>query len=251
MSLTLAPLRGVPLIGLGEPLGGHLHAALARLEPAVAPGDLLVVAQKVVSKSEGRLVALETVVPGAAARDVARRVGKDPRLVELVLGESRRVVRAAPGVLIVETRTGLVCANAGIDFSNVPGDDVVALLPADPDASAAALSTELSARLGFDMPVVIADSHGRPWRLGTVGVAIGAAGVQAVDDYRGNADLYGRTLQATIVGRIDALAAAATLVMGEAAEGIPGVRVRGAVWTADPVGGAARARRDPLTDLFR
>jgi coenzyme F420-0:L-glutamate ligase/coenzyme F420-1:gamma-L-glutamate ligase len=235
----------------GDPLPALLGAALARLPTPTAPGDVLVVAQKVVSIAAGRLVDLRSVRPGAAAERVAAQVGKDPRLVEVILGESRRVVRAAPGVLIVETRSGLVCANAGVDHSNVPGDDTVALLPAEPDAAAAALHAALAADLGFPLPVLISDSHGRPWRLGTVGVAIGAAGVRPVDDLRGTTDLYGRALQTTTVGRIDALAAAATLVMGEGAEGTPAVRIRGARWTRGGTAGAAQAQREPYADLFR
>jgi coenzyme F420-0:L-glutamate ligase/coenzyme F420-1:gamma-L-glutamate ligase len=154
-------------------------------------------------------------------------------------------------VLIVETRAGLICANAGVDASNVPGDDVVALLPVDADASAARLRSALTARLGVPMPVIVSDSHGRPWRLGAVGVAIGVAGIEAVADLRGRPDLYGRPLRVSTVGTIDALASAAELVMGEGDEGVPAARIRGARWAASEEAAVSHALRPPELDLFR
>jgi coenzyme F420-0:L-glutamate ligase/coenzyme F420-1:gamma-L-glutamate ligase len=234
----------------GDDLGALLVAGLQALGLDPRSEDVLVVAQKVVSKAEGREIALDSVTAGAAAEELAARVGKDPRLVEIVMGESRRVVRAAPGVLVVETNHGFVCANAGVDHSNTPAGTVLRL-PVDPDASAAGLREAIEAATGARPAVVIADSHGRAWRLGTVGVAIGAAGVDPLWDLRGERDLYGRELEATVTGRIDELAAAATMAMGEAAEGTPAALVRGAVFSRKRPDGAAALRRPPDQDLFR
>jgi coenzyme F420-0:L-glutamate ligase/coenzyme F420-1:gamma-L-glutamate ligase len=218
---------------------------------AWADGDVLVLAQKVVSKAEGRLVDLVGVIPSAEAERLAAIVDKDPRLVAVILSESRAVLRAALGVLVVETHHGFVCANAGVDRSNVgPEGDVVVLLPADPDASAARLLAALDATTGVRGAVIINDSHGRAWREGTVGVAIGAAGIQALADLRGQPDLFGRPLEVTRVGLVDELAAAASLVMGQAADGIPAVLVRGAVFESGP-GGARAIQRPVERDLFR
>ena len=249
--VVLHPIRGLPLVRPGDDLAELLAASLAADDLSLADGDVLVVAQKVVSKAEGRLVRLADVTPSAAAVDLAARVGKDPRLVEVILGESRAVLRAVPGVLIVETRLGFICANAGVDHSNVAGDEEwVALLPADPDASAATVRAALRRRSGAEVAVLINDSHGRPWREGAVGVAIGAAGIAAVADLRGRLDLYGRPLRATTVGTIDELAAAASLVMGQADEAVPAVLVRGVAFATDD-GGARAVQRAAGRDLFR
>ena len=226
--LVLTPLTGIPFIRRGDDLGAVLLRALKRARLALEDGDVLVVAQKVVSRAEGRLVDLRTVTPSAEAQALAAKVEKDPRLVELILQESNAVLRAVPGVLIVEHKRGFVCANAGIDHSNVCGDDeCVLLLPEDPDRSAEALRRDLEEASGKRVGVIISDSHGRAWRLGTVGVAIGLSGVPGLVDLRGRDDMVGRTLRATDVGAADALAAAATLVMGEASEGVPAVHARG------------------------
>jgi coenzyme F420-0:L-glutamate ligase/coenzyme F420-1:gamma-L-glutamate ligase len=204
---------------------------------------VLAVAQKIVSKAEGRSIALASVEPSAAARELAEQTGKDARLVELILSESERVVRARPNLIIVKHRLGFVMANAGIDQSNIGADGHALLLPRDPDGSAAALA----ARLG--LPVVITDSFGRAWRRGTVGVAIGAAGLPALRDLRGQPDLFGRTLMVSITGFADEIAAAAGLVMGQGAEGQPAVLVRGLSWSgaANP---ASELLRPAQEDLF-
>jgi coenzyme F420-0:L-glutamate ligase/coenzyme F420-1:gamma-L-glutamate ligase len=211
---------------------------------APEPGDVLAIAQKIVSKAEGRSIALASVAPSQAARDLAAQTGKDARLVELILSESERVVRARPNLIIVKHRLGFVMANAGIDQSNVGEDGHALLLPRDPDASAAALA----ARLG--LPVVITDSFGRAWRRGTVGVAIGAAGLPALQDLRGRPDLFGRTLMVSITGFADEIAAAAGLVMGQGAEGIPAVLLRGLAWSG-AVNPAAELLRPAQEDLFQ
>jgi coenzyme F420-0:L-glutamate ligase/coenzyme F420-1:gamma-L-glutamate ligase len=217
---------------------------MARAGLAPEPGDVLAIAQKIVSKAEGRSIALASVAPSQAARDLAAQTGKDARLVELILSESERVVRARPNLIIVKHRLGFVMANAGIDQSNVGEDGHALLLPRDPDASAAALA----ARLG--LPVVITDSFGRAWRRGTVGVAIGAAGLPALQDLRGRPDLFGRTLMVSITGFADEIAAAAGLVMGQGAEGIPAVLLRGLAWSG-AVNPAAELLRPAQEDLFQ
>ena len=201
--LQLFALPGLPMVQAGDDLAAQLSAAMARAGLAPEPGDVLAIAQKIVSKAEGRSIALASVAPSQAARDLAAQTGKDARLVELILSESERVVRARPNLIIVKHRLGFVMANAGIDQSNVGEDGHALLLPRDPDASAAALA----ARLG--LPVVITDSFGRAWRRGTVGVAIGAAGLPALQDLRGRPDLFGRTLMVSITGFADEIAAAA------------------------------------------
>ncbi len=210
------------------------------------PDDVVVVAQKVVSKAEGREVVLASVTPSARAEELARETGKDARVVELILQESTRVVRARPNLIIVQHRLGHTMANAGIDQSNVAaeGEERALLLPVDPDASAAALS----ARLGC--PVVISDSFGRAWRRGTVGVAIGCAGLPALVDLRGQPDLFGRELHVTLTGFADEIAAAAGLLMGQAAEGQPVVILRGLTWSA-PDCPATELVRPAQEDLFR
>ncbi len=226
--LTLTPLPGVPFVRRGDDLAALILRGLRRARLALQDGDVLVVAQKVVSRAEGRLVDLRTITPSAEARALAAKVEKDPRLVELILRESNAVLRAVPGVLIVEHKRGFVCANAGIDHSNVCGDDeCVLLLPEDPDRSAAALRRRLEEVSGKRLGVIVNDSHGRAWRLGTMGVAIGISGVPALVDLRGRRDLVGRELRATQIGAADELAAAASLVMGQADEGTPVVHVRG------------------------
>lgn len=247
----LLPLAALPRVQPGDDLAALILAALGAAGLRAADGDVFVVAQKVVSKAEGRLVDLRTVTPGAWAARLGTIVQKDPRLVQVILDESRRVLRTVPGVLIVETRQGFVCANAGVDHSNVGADeDVVALLPADPDASARRLRDAMAAATGARLAVVINDSHGRPWREGAVGVAIGAAGVAAVADLRGRPDLFGRTLRVTTVGLADELAAAASLVMGQGDEGVAVVVVRGRQFGADDAG-ARVLQRPAERDLFR
>jgi coenzyme F420-0:L-glutamate ligase/coenzyme F420-1:gamma-L-glutamate ligase len=236
--LLLTALEGLPEIRPGDDLPG----LLATRVPA-GPG-VLVVAQKIVSKAEGRLVALAKVVPGARALELAREIGKDPRHVQLVLDESRRVVRVGPGVLITETHHGLICANSGVDLSNAPEDDLAVLLPLDPDASARAILARLGPRRG----VIVSDTFGRPWREGLVDVAIGVAGLAPLIDARGQTDRRGRELQVTVMARADQLAAAAGMLMDKAA-GIPAVWIEGLEPEGD--GGLAPLLRDPSRDLFR
>ncbi len=222
-----------------------------RLRPRA--GDVIVVAQKIVSKAEGRTVDVATVTPSPAAEKLAAEIGKDPRLVEIVLSESRRVVRSRPNLMIVEHRLGFVMANAGVDQSNVaPADGIqrALLLPVDPDASAEALRVKLSARFDVPLAVIISDSFGRAWRRGTVGVAIGAAGLPSLIDLRGQPDLFGRTLEVSIIGFADEIAAAASLLQGQAAEARPVVLVRGLDWSA-PDAPARELLRPDSEDLFR
>lgn len=244
---------GLPMVEPGDDLAGLILAGLAACGEDLLSGDILVVAQKIVSKAEGRRVALSAVVPSDRAIELAEETGKDARLVELVLRESSRVVRARRDLLIVEHRLGFVVANAGIDQSNVAAEASeghALLLPVDPDASAAELGRRLQAKTGASVGVVIADSFGRPWRLGTVGVALGAAGLPALIDRRGETDLFGRTLHATVIAVADHVAAAATLLMGEASEGLPVAIVRG-LYLGGPHAPASHLLRPPQEDVFR
>lgn len=248
--LVIDALPGIPRIQPGDDLCRLLAEALARLEQPASDDDVLVVAQKVVSRAENRFRHLADIAPSARARHLATRCDKDARLVELILSESRSVLRCAPGVLIVEHRLGHCMANAGIDRSNVAGDDdLVLLLPEDPDGWCQRTRDRLRELSGVTLGVVVSDSFGRPWRLGTCGVAIGAAGVPALLDVRGRRDLDGRTLEATQIGIADELAAAASLLMGQAAEGVPACLLRGL-----PERGTGKARdllRAAEHDLFR
>jgi len=250
--LRLIALADFPQVASGDDVAALSAAALARGGLQLRSGDVLVFAQKVISKAEGRRVDLATVAPGAKALELAHTVQKDPRLVELVLRESRRVVRAAKDVLIVEHRLGLIMANAGIDQSNVadPGSGEFALLlPEDPDASAVRLRERLGTLTGCEPGVVISDSFGRPWRVGTVGVAIGCAGFAATLDLRGQSDLFGRPLRVTVVGHADEIASAASLLMGQGNEARPVVLVRGLALRA-PHQPAAALIRPSQQDLF-
>jgi coenzyme F420-0:L-glutamate ligase/coenzyme F420-1:gamma-L-glutamate ligase len=236
MTLTLTPLLGIPLVQPGDDLAQLILAGLERTALILQDADILVLAQKIVSKTEGCLVNLATVQPSPRACLLAEQTDKDPRLVELNLRESAKVLRIRPGTMIVEHRLGFICANAGIDHSNVAGEgdeqaEWVLLLPQDPDASARALRQKLEESSGAHLGVMIIDSHGRAWRLGTVGVAIGLAGVPGVVDLRGQADLFDYKLRITEVGAADELAAAASLVMGQAGERTPVVHVRGFPYT--------------------
>ena len=220
------------------------------MEPVA--GDVVAVAQKAVSKAEGRVRELDDVAPGPEARRLAERLGKDPRLVELILSESRAVVRAERDLLIVETRSGWICANAGIDASNMPGTDRVTLLPEDADASARHIRAQLGAAAGVRPGVVISDSFGRPWRLGQVDVAIGCAGMAPLDDWRGRTDHEGRELDATVIAIADQVAAAADLVRGKDT-GVPACLVRGLerFVSAEDGPGARAIQRPEAEDLFR
>jgi coenzyme F420-0:L-glutamate ligase / coenzyme F420-1:gamma-L-glutamate ligase len=254
LPLTLAGIRGLPEFTPGTDLAARLIAALATMPPAPLERDVLVVAQKIVSKAEGRLVDLASVVPGARAQELAAITRKDARLVEVILSESTEVVRATVNVLIVRHRLGFVLANAGVDRSNVlsaAAREPVLLLPRDPDASAAALRRALQHHFGAAPGVIISDSFGRPWRMGVVNVALGAAGITALLNRRGEPDRSGRPLEATDVAIADALAAAAGLVMGEAAEGIPAVLIRGLQIGTAAHSDARSLIRPVAEDLFR
>lgn len=227
--ITLTAVPHIPHVQPGDNLAELILRAIVEAQIELADGDVLAIAQKIVSKAEGRLMRLADVQPGKRASKVAAQTDKDPRVVELILQESEEISRMRQGVLIVRHRLGFTSANAGIDRSNVAqsgGDETVLLLPLDPDASAAELRDEIMARLGVQVGVVITDSHGRPFRMGTVGVAIGVAGIPALWDRRGEPDLYGYQLQHTDIGVADEIAAAAGLLMGQAAEGMPVVLVR-------------------------
>lgn len=251
-SLSLLALPGLPLIHPGDDLADLIVAALGRT-PNAAPlidGDVLVVTSKIVSKAEGRWIDLRTISPSAEAERLAAITLKDPRMVELVLRESTEVSRAAPNVLVVRHRLGFVSANAGIDQSNVDGSEHRALLlPLDPDGSAAALRERLHTLTDAHVGVIISDSHGRAWRIGNIGVAIGVAGLPAVRDLRGTPDLFRRTLKISIQGYADMIASAAALLTGEGGEGLPVVLVRGL--TAEGQGHASDIYRPPEGDLYR
>jgi coenzyme F420-0:L-glutamate ligase/coenzyme F420-1:gamma-L-glutamate ligase len=252
-SLEVIALTGLPLIKAGDDLVELIASSLKRNGVEPRARDVLVVAQKIVSKAEGRMVDLATIKPSPQAIALAADVDKDPRLVETILSESVRVVRARRNVLIVEHRLGFIMANAGVDQSNVgPGDGAsrVLLLPENPDLSAQLLRRGLAAATGIDLAVVINDSFGRAWRQGTAGVAIGVAGLPGLIDLRGRPDLFGRTLEASIIGFADEVAAAASLVMGQADEASPVVLIRGLRWSA-PESTAASIIRSPNEDLFR
>lgn len=251
--LTLVALPGIPEVARGADLAGLLIAAVERAGRALEPGDVMVIAQKIVSKAEGRTVRLAGVTPSARALELAGVVAKDPRLVELMLCESREVMRARPGVLIVEHRLGFVLASAGIDQSNVAaahGEEIVLLLPENPDASARRIQQDLFAACGVETGVIINDSFGRAWRNGVTGVAIGVAGVPALVDLRGHPDREGRPMRVTQVAAADELAAAASLIMGQSDEGYPAVLARGFPY-ARRAGSIDELIRPHAEDLFR
>ncbi|MCB9928977.1 MAG: coenzyme F420-0:L-glutamate ligase [Alphaproteobacteria bacterium] len=250
-TLTYHTLAGFPRVQPGDDLARQIADCLAANRLALQPGDVVALAQKVVSKAEGRYRRLDAVTPGAAAEDWARRTGKDPRLVQVTLDESNHVLRYRDNLLVVEQRLGMVMANAGIDQSNIDGaGDQVLLLPEDPDRSAEALAGALERLTGTRPAVLITDSVGRAWRIGTCGIAIGCAGIRAVNDIRGQADMMGRELKVSIVGHADQLAAAACVAMGEGAEGTPAVLIRGLSAEPAPLPAAALVR-PALDDMFR
>jgi coenzyme F420-0:L-glutamate ligase / coenzyme F420-1:gamma-L-glutamate ligase len=246
--IELISIPGLPEIRAGDDLAGVIFAGARKARIDFQNTDIVVVAQKVVSKAEGRVARLSTVEPSEGAIQLAAKGGRDPRLVEVILRESRRIVREHP-VLIVETHHGFVCANAGVDHSNVPGDDVVTLLPTDPDRSARLLGESLKRLSRKRVAVVISDTFGRPWRLGLTNIAVGAAGIPVLLDLRGSRDRNSKPLQATILAIADDLAAAAGLVMGKR-EGLPAVIIRGYKYRSaqEP---AAKIIRPAREDLFR
>jgi coenzyme F420-0:L-glutamate ligase/coenzyme F420-1:gamma-L-glutamate ligase len=251
--LELIALEGIPLIETGDDLAGIALDALARMELLLEDRDVLVVAQKIVSKSEGRMIRLDGIVPSPRARELARVTEKDARLVEIILRESREVLRVRAGVIVVEDVRGLVLANAGVDASNVSADGdnaSVLLLPDNPDASAARLREAFHTHTTRDVGVVINDSIGRAWRNGTIGTAIGVSGLPGLLDLRGTPDLFGRALRTTDLGLADEVASAASLVMGQAGEGRPIVLARGVPYTRRD-GSGRELLRDKTLDFFR
>ena len=251
-SISIIPLTGIPLIKPGDDLPRILGDAIERLADNLQSSDVLVIAQKIVSKAEGRYVDLDHVTPSPYAIEIAQQCRKDPRLIEVILAESQAVVRVRPDLIITRHRLGFVSANAGVDRSNVAPDGIerVLLLPIDPDRSAAHIRSALRDRFGVDIGVIIADSHGRPHRMGTVGVAIGLSGLPGVEDWRGRKDLFGYTLQHTEVGVADQIAGAGTLLLGQAAEAIPAVVVRGVPFEQRD-GTAQEINRPIEMDLFQ
>ena len=250
-SLIIHPLKNIPLIEAGDDLADLIVAALGEAGIEPDDGDVLVLAQKIVSKSEGRRVLLAEIDPSATAIRLAGETDKDPRLVELILRESSAVVRTAPGVIIVRHRLGIVSANAGIDQSNIDhaGGDCALLLPENPDLSALRLREALQQEFCKNLGVIVSDSMNRPWRLGTVGYAIGSAGVTVLDDRRGDTDIFGRELRITMSNQADSIATAAMLVMGETSERVPAALVRG-LSLQDSKQVARDSVRPPAEDLF-
>lgn len=263
--LVLTPLSEIPLIRQGDSLADILIRALRTTAIQLQDDDILVLAQKIVSKAEGRMVNLETVTPSRKAVELAQRAEKDPRIIELILGESNEILRTRPGVIIVEHKLGFICANAGIDHSNVSPielsagsenvgklnpDDRVLLLPENPDRSAERIRQKMEAATGAKIGVLIIDSHGRAWRNGTVGTTIGLSGMPGLVDLRGRPDLFDFRLRITQVGAADELAAAASLVMGQAAEGTPVIHVRGFPYPSRE-GSLKELLRPKEQDLFR
>lgn len=253
-SMHLFAVPGLPAIQPGDDVAALIAAKLTAAGETLQAGDILVIAQKVVSKAEGRLVRLADVTPGTQAQEIAAIVGKDPRVVQVVLDDSRAVLRVKRGLLVVEQRSGWVCANAGVDRSNVqPGDDsdFLTLLPADADASAAAIRARLMELTGLAIAVIINDSHGRAWRIGTVGTAIGCAGLPPIWNQRGLHDLFGYELVSSEECIADELAAAASLLMGQSNEGRPVVVIRGYTPPSLPPAPACTIQRPAAIDAFR
>lgn len=244
--IVLIPVEGFPEVRPDDDLEALVAGAVG---DTLRSGDVLVVTHKIMSKAEGRLVDLGSVEPSALAKEYAARWGKDPRRIEVVLRESRRVVRMDRGVVISETRHGFVCANAGVDASNVPGEDTVCLLPVDPDRSAARLREALRRRLGVEVAVVVSDSFGRAWRFGITDVAIGVSGMDPLADYRGQNDPHGYPMEASVLAVADELAAAAELVMGKT-DGVPVAIVRGYAYGRD-AGTGQDLLMPPERDMFR
>jgi len=264
MPLTLTSLKNIPLIRQDDDLADIILNSLQENKTQLEDNDILIIAQKIVSKAEGRMVDLATVVPSQPATDLAKQTEKDARLIELILQESNEVLRTRIGTIIVEHKLGFICANAGIDHSNVDSplpwgeglgvraktEEWVLLLPQDPDLSSRKMRDEIQSKTGKRIGVLIIDSHGRAWRNGTVGIAIGVSGLPALEDLRGKPDLFGNELRITQVGVADELAAAASLIMGQAAEGTPVVHVHGFPYPLRE-GSLKELIRSKEHDLFR
>jgi coenzyme F420-0:L-glutamate ligase/coenzyme F420-1:gamma-L-glutamate ligase len=247
-SIQIIPLAELPEIAPGDDLSRLIAEAVKKHDLRISEGDIFVVAQKIVSKAEGKIVRLDSIQPSKRAEQWAAEYQKDPRVIELVLSEASRIVRMERGVIVAETRHGFVCANAGVDVSNAPEETAI-LLPDDADRSARVLQTQLKKDFGVHVAVIIADSFGRPWREGLVNVALGVAGIAPLLDYRGKRDASGKTLQATVIARADELAAAAELVMGKT-DGVPVAIIRG-VAAVEESGSGRDLIRSAATDIFR
>jgi coenzyme F420-0:L-glutamate ligase/coenzyme F420-1:gamma-L-glutamate ligase len=255
--MTLYAVPGLPLVAPGDDVAQLIVSRLTATGRSFQDGDILVIAQKIVSKAENRLVRLADVTPNECAQEVAETTRKDPRRVQVVLDDSNEIVRARPGLLIVEQKSGWICAHGGMDRSNVPApsndpeDEVVALLPADSDASAEGIRARIAELTGKSVAVIINDSHGRPWRVGTVGVCIGCAGLPPLWNQRGLHDLFGYELVASEECIADELAAAASLLMGQSNEGRPVILIRGYTPPSLPAAPAKTIQRDKSMDVFR
>lgn len=248
-TVSVIGLTGLPLVKPGDELASMIVDAASRQKTPIAEGDVVVVTHTVVSRSEGSIVDLGAIEPSDFARRLASEHGKDPRLVELILSNSKRIVRMRAGILIAETRHGFVCANAGVDVSNVSGGSKAVTLPEDPDASAERIRRGIKDLTGVEVAVLVSDTHGRPLRRGQVNVAIGASGIEPLYDRRGEPDLHGRSLRAKIIAAADEICGAAELVIGQAAEGIPAAIVRGYRYRRGR-SSARRLIRDEQEDLF-
>ncbi len=249
-SIRIVPLLELGIIQKGDNVGKRIVTACRQTNLKLVNGDILVVAQTIISRAEGQVVNLGDIVPSSQAETLAKQLGKRPELVEVILKESKQVVRAEQGHLIVETHHGLICANAGVDSSNVPGNDFVTLLPKDPDNSALLIRKEIQAAFKVDTAIIISDTHGRPFRNGAINVAIGTSGLAPIKDYVGHSDLFGYELRTTSVAVADELASAAELLMGEADEGIAVVIIRGYPYQHSEAS-AQELVRDPDRDIFR
>jgi coenzyme F420-0:L-glutamate ligase / coenzyme F420-1:gamma-L-glutamate ligase len=249
MQISVIGIDNIPEVSAGDDLTSLILSGCQASGIALQPDDVLVITQKVVSKAEGRMLHLDAIEPSHFAVEFATKWGKDPRHTEVVLRESARVVRMDKGIIISETRHGFVCANAGVDASNVPGEHIVCLLPEDPDASAERIRDDIRSRTGHDIPVIISDSFGRPWRFGIVNIAIGVSGLMPLIDYRGQRDANGYLLNVTVIAVADELASAAELVMGKL-DNCPAAIVRGYPFTRTE-GKAREIVMDPTRDMFR
>lgn len=247
-AIQIIPLAGLPEIAPGDDLSRLIAEAAKRQDLRISEGDIFVVAQKIVSKAEGKIVRLDSIEPSTRARQWAAEYQKDARVIELVLSEAIRIVRMERGVIVAETRHGFVCANAGVDVSNTPEGTAI-LLPDDADRSARTIQAQLKRDFGVHVAVIVADTFGRPWREGLVNVALGVAGIAPLMDYRGKRDTSGKTLQATVIAQADELASAAELVMGKT-DGVPVAILRG-VAPVEESGSGRDLIRPAATDIFR
>lgn len=243
-------LEGIPIVRRGDKIGRLIVRASRKQDIELESGDILVIAQAIISRAEGSIVDLRDVTPSKFAKDIAAAMEKDPRKIEVILNASKSIVRMSQKHLITETHHGFVCANSGVDLSNVPGDGVASLLPVDPDKSAEDIRREIRELLGIDVAIIVSDTHGRPLRQGAIGVAIGTAGIMPLIDYKNRRDLFNYTLETTTIAVADELASVAELIMGESDEGVPVVLIRGYPYQAGK-GSALELIRPVEEDLFR